>query len=118
MSEIKIKRRVRSFPITLHSTTSLATTLRMEDYAGAAVSFGTMSSSATSLQIFGSDSEAGTFSRVYGDDGQAADITLSPSETLGRIYNLPDQAFAVPYIKIVSGDTHSTGTSGVVMFKS
>jgi hypothetical protein len=118
MSEIKIKRRVRSFPITLHSTTSLATTLRMEDYAGAAVSFGTLSTNASNLQVFGSDTDAGTFRRIYGADGAAADITLSPSSTEARIYNLPDAAFAVPYVKILSGGTNSTGTSGVVMFKS
>jgi hypothetical protein len=121
MSEIKIKRRVRSFPITLHSTTSLATTLRMEDYAGGALSLPAFSQAATTasdLRVFGSESDTGTFRRVYGADGEAADIKLSPSSTEARIYNLPDAAFAVPYVKILSGGTTSTGTSGVVMFKS
>lgn len=42
MSEIKIRRRSRDIPITLHSTTTLSTTIRMEDFAGGIVEFGTM----------------------------------------------------------------------------
>lgn len=118
MSEFKIKRRSRTFAITLHSTTTLATTLRMEDFAGGAVSFGTINTNASDLQVFGSDSEAGTFRRIYNADGSAADVTLSPSSTEARIYSLPDAVFAPPFIKIVSGGTTSTGTEGIVMFKS
>lgn len=118
MSEIKIRRRVRTFPITLASTTSLATTLRMEDFAGGAVAFGTINTNSSNLQVFGCDEEEGTFRRIYGADGSAADITLSPSSTENRIYSLPDAVFSVPFVKIVSGTTNSTGTTGVVMFKS
>jgi hypothetical protein len=118
MSEFKIKRRSRYVSLTLHSTTALATTLRMDDFAGAAVSLGTMSTEASSLQIFGSHSEDGPYRRVYGADGSAADITLAPSTDTGQVYSLPDAAFAVPYVKILSATTNSTGTSGVVMFKS
>jgi hypothetical protein len=118
MSSINITRRVRTFPITLHSTTSLATTLPMGEYAGAAMSIGTISENSQNLQLFGCDTESGTFRRIYGSDGSAADITLSPSSTEARIYNLPDAAFAVPFVKIVSGGTNSTGTQAVVMFKS
>jgi hypothetical protein len=118
MSEFKIKRRSRYVSLTLHSTTALATTLRMDDFAGAAVSLGTMSTDAASLQVFGSHAEEGPYRRVYGADGSAADITLAPSTNTGRVYSLPDAAFAVPFLKIVSAGTNSTGTQGVVMFKS
>jgi hypothetical protein len=118
MSEFKIKRRSRYVSLTLHSTTALATTLRMDDFAGAAVSLGTMSTDAASLQVFGSHAEEGPYRRVYGADGSAADITLAPSTNTGQVYSLPDAAFAVPFLKIVSGGTNSTGTQGVVMFKS
>ena len=118
MSEIKIKRRTRQVSITLHTATSSATTLRLDDMAGGVVSLGTMSTNAASLQVWGSDSEAGAYRRVYGADGSAADITLAPSSTDGRIFALPDAAFALPFAKLVSGTTNSTGTAGVVMLKS
>ena len=118
MSEIRIKRRSRSVNITLHSTTTLATTLRLDDMAGAVISMGTISTNATSLQMFGSTTEAGTYARLYKADGSAADLTLAPSSTLGRIYSLPDAVFALPYLKIVSATTNSTGTVGVVVMKS
>lgn len=118
MSEIKIKRRLRTIGITLSSATSSATTLRMDDMAGALISLGTMSTNAASLQVWGSDTEDGDFRRVYDSFGSAADITLAPSSTEGRIYSMPDAAFALPWAKIVSGSTNSTGTSGVVIFKS
>ena len=54
MSHVRIKRYERDVAITLHSTTSLATTLRLDDMAGGAVSFGTMSTNAATLQTWGS----------------------------------------------------------------
>jgi hypothetical protein len=118
MSEIKIKRRLRTISVTLSTSTSDATTLRMDDMAGAVVSLATMSTDAATLHIYGSTEEDGTYRRVYDSVGSAANITLAPSTSEGRIYSLPDAAFALPYAKIVSGDTNSTGVSGVVMFKS
>jgi hypothetical protein len=118
MSEIKIRRRVRSLPITLHSTTTLATTLRMGDFAGAAISLGTISSNAATLQVFGANEEDGPFRRIYTDGGSAADITLGGQSTEARIYSLPDAVFAVPYVKLLSGTTNSTGATAIVMFKS
>ena len=77
-----------------------------------------MVTAAATLQIFGSVDEAGPYRRVYGADGSAADITLAPSTADGRVYSLPDAAFAVPYVRIVSGATSGTGTVGIVSFKS
>lgn len=118
MSHVRIKRYERDVAITLHSTTSLATTLRLDDMAGGAVIFGTMSTNAATLQTWGSNAVDGTYSRLYGADGSAADITLAPSSTEGRIYALPDAAFGLSFLKIVSANTTSTGVTGVVMFKS
>jgi hypothetical protein len=123
MSEIKIRRRMRDVAVTLHSTTTLATTLNLSDMAGGVVSLGTFSTNAATLHMFGATAEAGPYRRLFGSDGSAADITLSattgtPSSSEGRMYSLPDAVFAVPYLKIVSATTNSTGTSGVVVFKS
>jgi len=118
MSHVRIKRYERDVAITLHSTTTLATTLRLDDMAGAVVSIGTINTNSTSLQCWGSHTLDGAYRRIYGADGSAADITLAVSSTDGRMYSLPDAVFAVPFLKIVSGTTNSTGTTGVVMFKS
>jgi hypothetical protein len=118
MSDATISRKYRDFDITLHTATSLATTLDMRDVAGAVVSFGTMSTNATSLQMWVSPSSTGTFRRLYKVDGSVADLTLAASSTDGRAYSLPDEVFGTEYLKIVSATTNSTGTTGVVMFKS
>jgi hypothetical protein len=118
MSEIKIRRRLRTVDITLHTATSSATTLRLDDMAGAVVSLGTMSTNASSIQVWGSATEDGTYRRVYGADGSAADITLAPSTAVGTMYALPDAAFALPYAKLVAGSTNSSGVVGTVMLKS
>jgi len=118
MSEIKIKRRARNVSITLSTSTSSATTLRMDDMSGAMVSLATMSTDASTLQLYGAESENGTYRRVYDASGNAADITLDPSTTEGRMYALPDAAFGLSWCKIVSGDTNSTGVAGIVTFKS
>jgi hypothetical protein len=118
MSEIKIKRRVRNVSVTLLTATASVQTLRIDDMAGAAISLGTMLTAATTLQVWGSTGEAGPFRRLYKTDGTVADVTLAPSTTDGRVYALPDEVFAVPFIKIVSGTTVSTGTVGVVSLKS
>ena len=118
MSEIRIVRRVRFASITLSTATASCATLNLGDTAGGIVSFGTMVTAATSLQMWGAADEAGPFRRVYKTDGSAADITLAPSTTDGRIYALPDEVFGVPWLKIASATTNSTGTVGVVSLKS
>lgn len=118
MADAILSRKYRDLDITLHTATSLATTLDMRDVAGAVVSFGTMSTNATSLQFFGSHTTGGTFRQLYKTDGSAATVTLAPSTTVGRIYPFPDEAFACEYLKVVSATTNSTGTVGVVMLKS
>ncbi len=118
MSEIKIRRRSRDVAIVLHSTTVHSTTIRMEDFAGGVVEFGTMSTAATSLQMWGASYEEGPWRQLFKTDGSAATITLAPSTAVGRMYALPDEVFAVPYLEIISGTTNSTGTAGIVSLKS
>ena len=118
MSEIKIRRRSRDVAIVLHSTTVNSTTIRMEDFAGGVVDFGTMVTAATSLQMWGASYEEGPFRQLFKVDGSAATITLAPSTAVGRMYALPDEVFAVPYLEIVGATTNATGTAGVVTLKS
>ena len=118
MSESMIRRRNRDTDITLHTSTALATTLDMRDVAGAVLSIGTISTAASTLQMWVGTSPSGSFRRLYKVDGSAADLTLAPSSTEGRAYSLPDEVFGTEYLKVVSATTNSTGTTGVVMFKS
>lgn len=118
MADGKISRLNRDFDITLSTATAVATTLDMRDVAGAVVSFGTMSTNSSTLQMWAGATPTGTFRRLYKSDGSVADLTLAPSSTDGRAYALPDEVFGVEYLKIVSATTNSTGTSGVVMLKS
>lgn len=118
MADNILSRKNRDIDITLATATALATTLDMRDVAGAVVSFGTMSTNASTLQMWVGTSTAGTFRRLYKSDGSVADLTLAASSTDGRAYALPDEVFGTEYLKIVSATTNTTGFTGVVMFKS
>ena len=118
MSHVVIKRFQRDVSITLHTATSNSQTIRLNDMAGGVVSFGTMSTNATSLQVWASNSDTGDYRQLYKADGSAATITLAPSSTVGRVYALPDEVFALSFLKIVSATTNSTGTVGVVSLKT
>ena len=118
MADNLLSRKNRDIDITLATATASATTLEMRDVAGAVVSFGTMSTNASTLQMWVGTAPTGTFRRLYKSDGSVADITLAASSTDGRAYALPDEVFGTEYLKIVSATTNSTGTAGVVMFKS
>ena len=120
MSHVTMKRYERDVAITLYSTTSLASTIRMTDMAGGLVSLATMTSNATALQMWGSNTEDGEFRRIYSSSGVVADITLAgvASTTAGLAYALPDEVFAAPYIKVVTPTTNATGVAGIVMLKS
>ena len=118
MAEPKIRRKYKSLPISLSTATEVATTLRWDDVAGGALLMGTVSTNAATLQLWASGSTDGSFGRVYNADGSAADITLAPSTTQPRVYALPDACYGVGALKIVSGATHSTSATAVVMLKT
>ena len=118
MPEPKIRRKYKSVPITLTTATASATTIRWDDVAGGALQMGTVATNAATLQLWASTAVDGTWGRVYAADGSAADITLAPSTTQPRVYALPDAAYGVGALRIVSGDTHSTAATAVVMLKT
>lgn len=118
MSEPKIRRKYKSLPITLTTATASATVLRWDDVAGGALYMGTVVTNAATLQLWASPTVDGNWGRVYAADGSAADITLAPSTTQPRVYNLPDAAYGVGALRIVSGDTHSTSATAIVMLKT
>jgi len=115
MSQVKIKRNFRTVTANIGTATSVSTTLRMEDMAGAVVQIGTISTSAATLQVWGNTTDTGAFAQLYGSDGTAAAITLAPSTTNSTVYALPDAAYALPYVKLVAASAAATATASVVM---
>lgn len=116
--EPKIRRKFKSFSVTLSTATAGCTTIRWDDVAGGSVLMGTGATAATSLQIWASGSTDGQFGRVYDATGTAADITLSQSTTDARIYQIPDAAYGAGAIKVVAGSAAATNASCTVMIKS
>jgi hypothetical protein len=69
MADNLLSRKNRDIDITLATATASATTLDMRDVAGAVVSFGTMSTNASTLQMWVGTAPTGTFRRLYKSDG-------------------------------------------------
>ena len=114
-SKIRRKSKVNSF--TMFTATASCDTIPMFDMAGGLVSVGTMVTASTQINLWVSDSTSGPFRQLYDKDGAVVKITLAASTADGRVYAMPDEAFAAQYIKFVSATTNSTGTVGTVMFK-
>jgi hypothetical protein len=117
MSESKIRRKHKTHSFTMFTATAACDTIPMIDMAGGVVSVGTMSTAATQINLWVSDSTNGPFRQLYDKDGAVVKITLAASTADGRVYAMPDETFAAPFIKFVSATTNSTGTVGTVMFK-
>ena len=120
MSHVIIKRYEREVAVTLSSDVSLSQSLRMTGVAGGLVSVAAMSSSATVLQMWGSNSEGGEYRRIRKTDGTVADVALAGAagSSAGFMYSLPDEVFAVGYLKVVLADSAGDGTAGFVSLKS
>jgi len=116
--EPKIRRKFKALGITLSTSTAVATTIRWDDVAGGTLLMGTVSTSATTIQLWASGATDGTFGRLYNSDGSVADITLAPSTTDARIYAVPDAAYGVGAIKFVSASTNSTAATCIVTLKT
>ena len=116
--EPKIRRKFKAVAVTISTSTATSTTLRWDDAAGGALEMGTVSTSATSIQVWASDSESSAFGRLYNADGSAADITLAASTTESRFYALPDACYGAGAIKLVAGQAAGTGAVCIVTMKT
>lgn len=116
--EPKIRRKFKAVGVTLGTATATSTTLRWDDVAGGTLEMGTVSLSATSVQVWASESATTTFGRLYNADGSAADITLSASTAEARVYALPDACYGAGAIKLVAGQAAGTAASCIVTMKT
>lgn len=118
MAEVKIRRKYKSLPYTMGTSPAGSSIIRWDDAAGGSLLMGTASTSVLSIQLWASDTPEGTFGRLYNASGAAADITLSASTTESRVYALPDEAYGVGAIKLVSPVAAGTAASCVIMIKT
>ena len=118
MAEVKIRRKYKSLPYTLGTSQSGSSIIRWDDAAGGSLLMGTAATSVLTIQLWASDTPEGTFGRLYKVDGTAADITLSASTTESRVYALPDEAYGVGAIKLVSPVAAGTAASCVITIKT
>jgi len=117
MSDSKIRRKHKAFPVTLDAAVSNATEIVMVDMAGGMVSIGTQNTNATQLAVHVSSASAGTYAPLYDKDGSAVKITLAASTADARVYAMPDEVFAAPFIKLVLNNTAANGLTATILAK-
>jgi hypothetical protein len=117
MSDQKIRRRVRSFGVTLATSVASSEAIRFEDAAGGCVSIAagvTHTGFSTTVQVWGSSAAGGQYSRLYTSDAVAADLTLVRDSVNSTIYAIPDACFGAAAIKLVTQSTHVTTATVIV----
>ena len=117
MPETKLRRKNRTFSFSLNSLTASTDTILLGDMAGGALQVATCNTNVTQLDFYASDTTSGPFYTVYDSTGNAVKITTASSLTLGRVYNLPDEVFALPVLKITANNTAGNGVQCVALLK-
>jgi hypothetical protein len=115
MSESKIRRKNKTFPVTLDNATASSTTIVLSDMAGGIVSLGTHNTNATELRVWVAADAAGPFRALK--DKEATAVKLSLVGTTALAYTLPDEVFAAPFIKLQLNNTAADGLAATVMAK-
>ena len=115
--EPKIKRKFKSFSVTLSTTESSSVSIRTDDVAGGAVRVGPSPTTVTSLAVWASDSPSSPYGRLRKADGSAVEVTLSPSTSESQVYPLPEECYGVGAIKLVGAVAGATAVNCVVMLK-
>lgn len=114
MAEPRIRRKFRTFSISVGTAVAESTAIRFDEFAGGTIQIGTQVTAAefsTTLQLWASPSVDGTYTRVYDAGGNAANITLVKDSVNSTSYQMPDAAFAAGAIKLVAGSTHLTSAT-------
>ena len=115
MSESKIRRKNKTFPVSLNAATASSTTIVLGDMAGGMVSLGTHNTNATELALYVSDSSDGPFRTLKDKDGTAVKVTISGASAAA--YTLPDEVFAAPFVKLALNNTAADGVTAIIMAK-
>lgn len=117
MADPKIRRRTRSFDVTLTSAVSTSEAIRLEEAAGGAIQIAagvTATQFSTTVQVWASVVTDGTFSRLYTSDAEAVNLTLVRDSVNSTIYAMPDECYGVAAMKLVTQSTHLTAATIIV----
>lgn len=115
MSESKIRRKNKTFDITLDAATGVTSSIALGDMAGGIVSLGTHNTNATELAVHVAASDSNAYRALKDKDGTAVKVTISGSSAAS--YSLPDEVFAAPFIKLVLNHTAANGLAATIMAK-
>lgn len=115
MSESKIRRKNKTFDITLDAATGTTSTIVLGDMAGGIVSLGTHDTNATELAVHVAPTTSGAYRALKDKDGTAVKVTISGASAAA--YSLPDEVFAAPFIKLVLNNTAANGVAATIMAK-
>lgn len=113
MSESTLSHRTRNVDILVTTSVSSSTSLPFADVAGGVVIVSGVTASAT-LTVYGGRDGA-TFAAVF-DAGGAAATLVVPAD--GGAVVIPDAAFPLRFLKLVSDSDIGTAAAVVVMLKS
>lgn len=106
---MKIERHTWSTSVSLTASSS---TTEAIDYRNASGGMIIVPASVTSLTWYASDAEDGTFVQV--NDKANSGAATPTSVTAARAYNIPDECFGAPWLKVVA---NTTGTA-TFLFKT
>lgn len=113
-SHVTIRRYHKVLPVTIGTTQSASTSIRLNDVAGGIVQVPSETQAGVTIGVFGSYSESGPYARLYNAAGEAETITVASSPGNQTMYPLPDSVYAVPFIKLVG----SAAITSFVVLKS
>jgi hypothetical protein len=113
MSATTLTHKTRNLPVTVGTAVASSTAMLMGDMAAGIVHVDGVTASHT-LAVYGS-SDGTTFVPLYGFDGQPA--TVSVNAVSGSVV-LPDTAYPLRFVKLVSGTDLGTAASVVISLKS
>jgi hypothetical protein len=117
MPETSIRRRAKTFQVSLSTAPASAATFTVDGFAGGAVSIGTSHTAVTKLIVYASHERDGDYSPLY-VGGSAAEVVLSPSTASGGVYSLPSDVYSVSYVRLAVNSSHGEGMTAYVTVKS
>jgi len=107
MPESRIRRKLRSFDVTVGTAVGESTPIRWDEAAGGAFQVGTIST-AVVVQVWASSTPDGDYSVLYDASSEAVAVTALGNTATQATYPVPDAAYAAGAIKLVADSTHIT----------
>lgn len=114
MPEPRIRRRYRTFDVTIGTNAAASTAIRYDDIAGGSLQIGTQVTATqfvTTLQVWAAPAVDGSFARLHDPSGSAANIVLTRDSSNATSYQMPDATFSVGALKLIAESTHLTSAT-------